>query len=372
MEIIKAFILRRFLAPLLWRGVGVRLRIIILLYLCTTLSALLIGAANKSTIKFADGNVPDYIEFKIPAGWPKPPANIFAKNKLSEQGFQLGKKLFYESRLSKDGNISCANCHQQFAAFATYEHDFSHGHNDQHTTRNAPALFNLAWMTKYHWDGGINHIEVQPLSPITSPNEMAETLENVLIKLKSDTAYPKLFKAAFGTEEINSQRMLKALAQFTGTIVSSNSKYDKVLRGEATFTYAEENGYKLFKATCAGCHKEPLFTDNSFRNNGLEINTFLNDYGRMKITGNPKDSLLFKVPSLRNVTVSFPYMHDGRFYSLGAVIEHYRNGIVTTQAGLDPLLKNKFIMTNAQKYELIYFLNTLTDTSMTRNPRFAK
>jgi cytochrome c peroxidase len=353
------------------RGVGVRLRIIISLCFCTILSALFIGAADKTPIAFADGQLPDYIEFKIPLGWPKPTSNIFAKNRLSEQGFQLGKKLFYDTRLSKDGNISCANCHQQFAAFSTYDHDFSHGQNDQHTTRNAPALFNLAWMTKYHWDGGINHIEVQPLSPITSANEMAETLENVLIKLKTDTAYPKLFKAAFGTDEITSQHMLKALAQFTGSIVSANSKYDKVLRGEAKFTYAEENGYNLFKANCASCHKEPLFTDNSFRNNGLEINTLLNDYGRMKITNDPKDSLKFKVPSLRNVALSLPYMHDGRFQSLGGVIEHYRNGIVTSTT-LDPLLKNKITITNAQKYELIYFLNTLTDTSMTKDPRFAR
>jgi cytochrome c peroxidase len=349
-----------------------RLKIIIVLFICTSLAALFIGAADKTPVAFADGKLPDYIEFKIPAGWPKPATNIFAKNKLSEQGFQLGKKLFYDTRLSADGNISCANCHQQFAAFATYDHDFSHGLNDQHTTRNAPALFNLAWMTKYHWDGGINHIEVQPLSPITTPTEMGETLENVLAKLKKDSVYPKMFRAAFGTEEINSQRMLKALAQFTGSIISANSKYDKVLKGEAKFTYSEENGYKLFKEKCAGCHQEPLFTDNSFRNNGLEINAFLNDFGRMKITGKPEDSLKFKVPSLRNVAVSFPYMHDGRFYSLGAVIDHYRKNIITTQPTLDPLLANKLAITDAQKYELIYFLNTLTDTSITKNPRFAK
>lgn len=366
-------ILRKGSKPLSFgRGIGVRSRIIILLCLCTTLSALFIGAADKTPIAFADGRLPDYFEFKIPAGWPKPPSNIFAKNRLSEQGFQLGKKLFYDPRLSQDGNISCANCHQQFAAFATYDHDLSHGLNNQHTTRNAPGLFNLAWMTRYHWDGGINHIEVQPLSPITSPTEMGETLENVLNKLKSDTVYSKLFRAAFGTTEINSQRMLKALAQFTGSIVSANSKYDKVLRGEAKFTYAEENGYKIFKEKCASCHKEPLFTDNSFRNNGLEINTVLNDYGRMKITNDPKDSLKFKVPSLRNVSVSLPYMHDGRFQSLGAVIEHYRNGIITSQSTLDPQLVNKIPITNSQKYELIYFLQTLTDTSMTKNPRFAK
>ena len=349
-----------------------KIRIIISLCLGTIFFVLLIGATNNAAIKFADGALPNYIEFKIPAGWPKPPTDIFAKNKLSEQGFQLGKKLFYDGQLSKDGNFSCAGCHQQFAAFATYDHDFSHGLNDQHTTRNAPALFNLAWMTKLHWDGGINHIEVQPLSPLTSPTEMAETLENVLSKLKKDTAYSKLFKAAFGTAEINSQRLLKALAQFTGSIVSSNAKYDKVLRGEAKFTYSEENGYAIFKANCASCHKEPLFTDNSFRNNGLAINDFLKDYGRMKITNNKNDSLKFKVPSLRNVMVSFPYMHDGRIYSIGSVIDHYRTGIITTQPTLDTLLVKRITITNTQKNELIYFLNTLTDTSMTKNPRFAK
>jgi cytochrome c peroxidase len=348
-------------------------RIIISLCVCISLAVLLVGASDNAPIKFADGKLPDYIEFKIPAGWPKPATNIFAKNKLSEQGFQLGKKLFYDTRLSKDGsNISCANCHQQFAAFATYDHDFSHGQNDQHTTRNAPALFNLAWMTSYHWDGGINHIEVQPLSPLTSPTEMGETLENVLAKLKRDPVYPAMFKAAFGTNEINSQRMLKALAQFTVSIVSANSKYDKVLRGEAKFTYSEENGYAVFKAKCAACHQEPLFTDNSFRNNGLVINDYLKDYGRMKITGKPEDSLKFKVPSLRNVAVSAPYMHDGRFTSLGSVIEHYRNRLGTGQPTIDPLLTKSIEISDRQKNELIYFLNTLTDTSITKNPRFAQ
>lgn len=344
-----------------------------MIWLClgTTLFALLAGGGEKHAT-FADGKLPDYIELQVPPGWPKPPTDIFAKNKLSEQGFQLGKKLFYDGQLSKDGYVSCASCHQQFAAFGTYDHDLSHGVNDQHTTRNAPPLFNLAWMSRLHWDGGINHIEVQPLSPLTSPVEMAETLQHVLAKLKQDTSYAPYFKAAFGTPEITSQRMLKALAQFTGSIVSANSKYDKVMRGEAKFTYSEENGYALFKANCASCHKEPLFSDYSFRNNGLEINTFLNDKGRMTITGNPKDSLKFKVPSLRNVMVSFPYMHDGRFYSLQAVLDHYTSGIQTSQPTLDTLLLKPIVLSKTQKNELIYFLGTLTDTTVTKSKRFAK
>jgi cytochrome c peroxidase len=349
-----------------------RTRIIFLLAVVVLLSAVLISACKKNDVVDEGPYDPTYLNFTIPAGWPQPATDIFANNKLTEEGFQLGKKLFYDGRLSKDGNFPCASCHQQFAGFATYDHDFSHGFNNSFTTRNAPGLFNLAWMTRMHWDGGINHIEVQPLAPITAPNEMAETIENVLAKLKADSAYPKMFRSAFGTSEINSQRMLKALSQFMGSILSYNSKYDKVKRGEASFTPSEQNGYNLFKAKCETCHKEPLFTDNSFRNTGMTVNSFLNDFGRMRITNDRNDSLKFKVPSLRNVMLTFPYAHDGRFYSIGAAIDHYRTGIITTQPTLDPLLANRIAITNTEKNDLIYFLNTLTDTIMTKSARFAQ
>ena len=348
-------------------------RVILFFCFAIFLSAVCITACKKNDVAVNDGPYnPTYLTLNIPAGWPAPPTNIFANNPLTEEGFQLGKKLFYDGRLSKDGNFPCASCHQQFAAFATYDHDFSHGFNNSFTTRNAPALFNLAWMTKLHWDGGINHLEVQPLAPITAPNEMAETIDNVLNKLKSDSIYPRMFKSAFGNTDINSQRMLKALAQFMGSIVSSNSKYDKVKRGEANFTASEQSGYEFFKAKCETCHKEPLFTDNSFRNNGLAVNTFLNDFGRMRITNDSNDSLKFKVPSLRNVMLTFPYMHDGHLYTLGQVIDHYRTGIIVTQPTLDPLLKNRIAISNIDKTNLLYFLNTLTDTTMTKDTRLAQ
>ncbi len=349
-----------------------KIRIILSFCFLILLSAIFISACKKTGVT-ADGPYnPTYLEFKIPTGWPTPPTNIFANNPLTEEGFQLGKKLFHDGKLSKDGNFPCASCHQQFAAFSTYDHDFSHGVNNTFTTRNAPGLFNLAWMTRLHWDGGINHIEVQPLAPITAQNEMGETIENVLAKLRADTEYPSLFKSAFGNTDITSQRMLKALAQFMGTIVSSNSKYDKVQRGEASFTVNEQNGYTFFKAKCETCHKEPLFTDNSFRNTGMAVNPFLNDYGRMQITNDKNDSLKFKVPSLRNVMLTFPYSHDGRFYGVGNVLDHYRTGIITTQPTLDPLLAGRIAITNTEKNDLIYFLNTLTDTTMTKSPRFAQ
>jgi cytochrome c peroxidase len=321
-----------------------------------------------SAVKPVDFTNP--IELQIPEGWPKP-QNIFANNPLTEEGFQLGRKLFYDGRLSKDGNFSCASCHQQFAAFATFDHDFSHGFNDQFTTRNSPALQNLAWVPLYHWDGGINHIEVQALSPLTAHNEMAENIDSVLQKLRADAAYKRMFKKAFGKEEINSQKMLKAIAQFVGTLVSADSKYDKMKRGEATFNPSELHGYEVFKLNCEHCHKEPLFTDNSFRNNGLSQNEFLKDSGRMRITGEPADSLKFRVPTLRNVSVTQPYMHDGRFYSLGQVIDHYSKGIQQS-ATLDSSLRNGIQLTKHEKYDLVLFLQTLTDSSFLKNKRFSQ
>jgi len=313
---------------------------------------------------------PHPITLEIPKGWPKPSTDIYANNKLTEEGFQLGRKLFYDTKLSKGEEISCASCHQQFAAFATFDHDLSHGVHNGFSTRNAPGLFNLAWMTDLHWDGGVNHIEVQPLSPITAKNEMGETLDSVLYKIKKDTSYKRMFKAAFGDATINSQRMLKAIAQFTGTLVSANSKYDKVKRGEASFTPFEEKGYMVFKAKCASCHKEPLFTDNSFRNNGRPLNRFA-DIGRQKITQLSSDSLKFKVPSLRNAQLTFPYMHDGSIYSIPQVIQHYMTGIITDQPTLDPLLKNRIPLSNLEKNQLVYFIYTLTDSSFTKNLRYS-
>lgn len=313
---------------------------------------------------------PQPLKLETPEGWPEP-YDIFSNNPLTEEGFQLGRKLFYDGRLSKDGNFSCASCHQQFAAFATFDHDFSHGFDDQFTTRNSPGLHNLAWVPLYHWDGGVNHIEVQALSPLTAPNEMAEDIDSVLNKLRQDDKYRKMFKNAFGSDSINSQKMLKALAQFVGTLVSANSKYDRVMRKEETFNPSEQHGYEVFQAKCAECHKEPLFTDNSFRNNGLILNPWLNDFGRMRITGEPEDSLKYRVPTLRNVGVTQPYMHDGRCYSLGQVVEHYRTGIQQSST-LDPLLKNGMEFTPKEKYDLVLFLGTLTDSTFLKNPRFGQ
>ena len=313
---------------------------------------------------------PTPLSFNIPAGFPQPVYN-FSSNPLTEEGFALGRKLFYDGRLSKDGNFACGSCHQQFAAFANFDHDLSHGFNNQFTTRNAPALYNLAWHREMHWDGGIKNIEVQPLAPITAPNEMAEDINTVIQKLQADSLYPRMFKASFGDETINSQRMLFAIAQFVGSMVSADSKYDKMKKGAAVFTDAENTGYQLFQAKCATCHTEPLFTDLSFRNTGLPLDTYLKDIGRMRISNKKEDSLKFKVPSLRNVMITFPYAHDGRFASVKNMLDHYSDG-VQDGPSTDPLVKNKIALSALDKFYLTQFLHTLTDSTFLKDKRFAQ
>ena len=313
---------------------------------------------------------PKTLLFETPLNFPTPVYD-FSGNTLTEEGFQLGKKLFYDGRLSKDGNFPCASCHQQHAGFANFDHALSHGFNNQFTVRNAPPLFNLAWQKNFHWDGGINHLENQPLAPISAPNEMAEDILHVLEKLKSDSLYPALFTKAFGDPLINSQRMLKALSQFMVSLVSANSRYDRMKKGLLVFTEGEKTGYQLFQAKCSGCHPEPLFTDLSYRNTGIPMDPFLKDLGRMRITGKPEDSLKFKVPSLRNIALSFPYGHDGRFYALSNVLDHYSTGVVSGPS-TDSLVRNKIPLSELEKFYIKQFLNSLTDSSFLQNKRFSE
>jgi cytochrome c peroxidase len=306
----------------------------------------------------------------IPQGFPQPIYN-FQNNPLSNEKFILGRELFYDPILSADNTISCGSCHQAFAAFANSDHDLSHGINGLLGTRNSPPLQNLNWRNTFMWDGGINHIEIQPIAPIQNPIEMGENLSNVISKIQSKSKYIEMFRNAYGDDSINSQRMLKAMAAFMGTLYSYNSKYDRYYRGESgvSFSSSELNGYNLFKTKCANCHKEPLLTDESFRNNGLAVNPLINDSGRAMITGNPNDRLKFKVPSLRNISVTAPYMHDGRFTTLSEVLDHYNNG-VQQSATLDPLLNTGIPLTNQEKTDIINFLYTLTDYEFIYDERF--
>lgn len=305
--------------------------------------------------------------FTVPKNWPEPNYD-FKTNPLSNAKIELGKALFYDPLLSANNTISCASCHSQYNAFAHADHALSHGIDERIGTRNAPVLINLAWNRSFMWDGAIHHLDMQALAPISHQDEMAESIENVVNKLRGSPIYPKLFNKAFPNEEISGANTLRSISSFLLTLVSYNSKYDSVMLGRSKFNVKEAKGYEVFKTHCSSCHIEPLFTSGGFENNGLPPNEELKDIGRMKITQNDGDSLLFKVPTLRNIEFSFPYMHDGRFTRLNEVINHYTGGIKPGKT-LSKKLQQPIPITSDQKVELIAFLLTLTDKKFLFNPQ---
>lgn len=300
--------------------------------------------------------------FVIPEGWAKPVYD-FSKNPLTKEGFELGRHLFYDPILSRDNTISCASCHLQTTGFTHVDHDLSHGIDGKIGTRNSMTIMNVAWSKNFMWDGGVNHLDVQPLAPLSNPVEMDETLDNVVKKLNASTKYKTLFFKSFGDSLATGQKTLLAFSQFIVQLNSYNSKYDRYIRQEVggEFTAQEINGLQLFRTHCASCHTEPLFTNNDFENNGLPVDTTLNDFGRMRITHNLKDSLKFKVPTLRNIQFTFPYMHDGRYKKLREVINQY----ATTDK-----LKKPIVLTANEKVDLVAFLLTLTDSEFLFDRRF--
>lgn len=306
--------------------------------------------------------------FKKPAYFPEP-VYTFENNAQTKLRFEVGRDLFYDPILSLDQTISCASCHSQTHAFADHNGALSTGVGGTLGTRNSPSITNLAWYPSFMWDGGVNHIEVFSVAPIINPLEMKESLSNVIAKLNASAAYRAKFKAAYGVEEVTDQKMLQALAQYMAMIVSADSKYDQFRQGKASLTADESAGLELFRARCADCHKEPLFSDFSFRNNGID-ETFT-DAGRALITQNEADNGKFKVPSLRNVELTYPYMHDGRFFTLAQVLDHYASGIHQSPS-LDPSLQAGIPMTAVEKQQIIRFLKTLTDYTLMADPMLAE
>ncbi len=319
-------------------------------------------------------NIP--LVLNVPANFPPLVYNL-ANNPPTQIGFELGKKLFYEGKLSSDGIVSCGFCHIQENAFTHHGHTLSHGVNDAIGSRNTPAIQNLAFQSTFMYDGATSHLDLQPIIPFTSKTEMNGNFSNAIAMMKADPEYQKLFKKAFSNGLINPENMLKALSQFMVMITSSNSRFDKYRRQEVSgiLTKEELEGYSLFKQKCTSCHAGDLFTDNSFRNNGLTVNPILNDVGRYRVSEQAEDLYKFKVPSLRNIEKTAPYMHDGRLFTLEAVLEHYNSGVVNS-ATLDPILnKNGNLgipLTTFEKTKIIAFLKTLTDNEYLTNPRFSE
>jgi len=315
---------------------------------------LLLYACSKGSYKIS-----------YPKNYPKPIYN-FKQNPLKKDIIAIGKALFYDPILSADSSISCASCHSPYNAFAHSDHTLSHGIRDQIGNRNAPALMNLAWQKSFMWDGAIVRLDAQALAPISHPKEMGSTIEQVVMKLNRSETYRKLFWNAFKDSLVTSPKVMKSLAQFQLTFVSFNSKYDSVQNGLAKFSPQEINGYKLFLKNCNGCHKEPLFSTYDFENNGLSVDTTLNDKGKFTISLQSNDSLKFKIPSLRNLSYSFPYMHDGRFRSLQQVLNHYVKGI-RAYPTLSNKLQNGIALTSNEKVDIIAFLLTLNDKNFIFN-----
>jgi len=290
------------------------------------------------------------------------PVYPIPENPSENDTVQLGRLLFYDNILSVNNQVSCASCHSPYNAFSHTDHALSHGVFDSIGTRNAPALFNLAWHKEFMWDGAIHHIEAQVLAPLHDPKEMGSSIEELIKKLLSSAFYQNEFYSVYGDSLINSSRVLKAISAFELSLVSFGSKYDKVKQGHTEFSEQEKTGYFLFQKHCNQCHTEPLFTNFEYKDNGLPVDPILQDLGRFLITGVEQDKYKFKVPSLRNLSYTFPYMHDGRFDKLRQVLEHYENIRYSRSVDVKPL----HLSFNEQS-DLIAFLLTLNDKEFAFN-----
>lgn len=321
---------------------------------------------------------------------------IPADNPLTEEGVALGKRLFFERKLSINNQLSCGGCHKPEAAFSDPGMAVSRGAQGQLGVRNAMGIFNLMWSEKpslgFNWNRSATTIETQALDPVTNHLEMMETWPNVASKLQNDPTYPPLFEAAFGTRTIDSSLVVKAIAQFERTLISGDSRMDRYMIAVVTdtssppdppklrdfLTAQEVRGFNLYvneKGDCFHCHGNvnlgnPLWTDFEFRNNGLDMNP---DSGLASITKNPNDLGKFKTPSLRNLVFTAPYMHDGRFQTLEEVVEFYSSGVQDSPY-TDPLMEDRGSLnanlTAQEKADLVTFLKTITDSSFVNNPNF--
>lgn len=316
-----------------------------------------------------------------------PEPNWPEDNALTIAGVTLGKMLFFDPVLSKDGTQSCASCHHQPDGFSDTL-QFSLGVRGLPGRRQAMGIFNMAWNTNgFFWDGRAELLRHQSLLPIEDSLEMDETLENVVNKLSDQSMYTDQFKRAFGDPIITPERMSLAMEQFMLTIVSNDSKYDRYLNQTTTLTESEERGRALYfgefnpffpdvsGADCQHCHGGLNFENDSYINNGLDLDPEFSDFGLEEVTGSAQDRAKFKVPSLRNIAVTPPYMHDGRFATLEEVIDHYDHGLKMSST-VDPALlqvidhPTGLMLTETDKTDLINFLHTLTDDTFLNNPDY--
>ncbi len=299
-----------------------------------------------------------------------------ANNPLTAEGTELGRHLFYDPILSLDSSISCSTCHLQALAF-TDGKAFSHGIYGRSGKRSAPSLVNIGYHYKgLFWDSRSSSLEEQAVHPIEDPLEMGNSWPTVVKRLQEHPFYPTMFKAAFGIKKdsINQAWITRALSQFQRTIISSDSKYDRVIEGTASFTAEEHRGMTIFFdaseelpfSECGHCHTDPLFTHLKLENNGIDKEGDPNrDKGKGALTGHSFDNGQFKVPTLRNIALTAPYMHDGRFKTLNEVVDHYASG-GHPGPNVSPNVR-PLTLSQKDKQALIAFLNTLTDSTLLYN-----
>jgi cytochrome c peroxidase len=316
-------------------------------------------------------DAPSLIISTIPAGYPKGTYSerAPADNALTLERAMLGKRLFYDAQLSRTNEISCASCHQQQYGFAD-PREVSIGVDGRTGTRNAPSIVNAAWGKTFFWDGRVHSLEEQAGQPIENPLEMDLTLTDAVARVLADPSYVEDFNRAYG-EAPSSSSIQKALASFVRSVVSGSSPYDRHLRGDdSDFGPQRKRGEALFlseKAECFHCHPSGSLSNEGFFNNGTY--TAGGDTGRQQVTGRVGDIGKFKVPGLRNIAITAPYMHDGSLPTLEAVIEQYDAG-GRGDATTDPQLK-PMALTGAEKADLLEFLRSFTDDALLQDPRFA-
>lgn len=340
---------------------------ILIILLIAFLSASLVGGCRKALSNEGDEALPYYLE--IPAGFPQPP--IPSDNPLTAEKIALGKRLFFDPILSRDSSVSCSSCHFQEHAFAD-PMQFSLGVEARKGERNAPVLFNLAYNDVFMFDGGIPTLDLQVLAPLDAHFEMDFTMKGIIERLQKHPTYPAAFRKVFGTE-VSPFGLTRAITAFERTMISGNAPYDQyTYQGEAdALSEAARRGMALFSSdslSCSSCHSGFRFTNVGFEQNGLYVAG--QDSGRMRVTLKESDRGKFKVPTLRNIEVSGPYMHDGRFQTLDQVIDHYASG-GNPHPNKSPLIRG-FRISETEKQDLIAFLHALTDRSFLTNPAFSK
>lgn len=325
--------------------------------------ALIFLVALGSCNEVPQGKTP--FELDIPPHFPKPP-NFPDRNPSTQQGVLLGKRLFFDTKLSGNGKVSCSTCHIPDRSFTDGQTTSEAGVSHNPLLRNTPTLINLAWMQGLFWDGGAKNLESLPFAALTNPDEMGADLKVVAARLNNDPSYRSQFKRVFGIDSIASAYIARALAQYQRTILAKDSKFDRYLLGTMELSLVEKNGYEVFLSKCASCHQPPLFTDNGYHNNGLDSIFSEKDLrirmGRFRITSDSSDIGKFKTPTLRNLQHTAPYMHDGRFETLDQVLNHYQYKVgsnLYTDKGLRELK-----LSNHDKEALITFLATLNDITV--------